>query len=196
MYAKVRCAACEKEFLLDFGTMSKEDAIQRHDEMKKQGIYCATHRIADVIEESVNQIEVEEQKTSTDEEHVRKLQEEGRDMVDGRCNTVPQFNLPSIHGIPGLLHLDWVSSAATHTHTSAVILLLGRGSMNKSKDKIPTPRRNLRMACGKPALRFISCSPLSTLRRALCQFLLNGKMPSFILLNPGKGKHARQNQLQ
>lgn len=116
MYAKARCAVCEKEFLLDFGTMAKEDAIQRYEEMKKQGIYCPAHSKADVPNTSVDQSEVEVQKISTDEEHVRKFQDEGREMVDGGCNTVPQFNLPSIHGIPGLVHLGF-GEFCSDTHT-------------------------------------------------------------------------------
>lgn len=116
MYAKARCAVCDKEFLLDFGTMPKEDAIQRHEEMKKQGICCPTHSLAGARDEPIEQSEVEVQKASTDAEYILKLQKEGRDMVDGGCNTVPKFYLPSIHGIPGLVHLGF-GEFCSDTHT-------------------------------------------------------------------------------
>jgi hypothetical protein len=116
MYAKARCAVCDKEFILDFGTMPKEDAIQRHEEMKKQGIHCPAHSKADACDEAVEQRKAQDQSSPTDEDHILKLQDEGRDMVDGGCKTVPQFNLPSIHGIPGLVHLGF-GEFCSDTHT-------------------------------------------------------------------------------
>jgi hypothetical protein len=57
MYAKARCNTCGKQFLLDFGCMPKDDAIQRHEEMKKQGIYCRAHREDSIRQWSADQSE-------------------------------------------------------------------------------------------------------------------------------------------
>jgi hypothetical protein len=55
MYAKATCKTCGKLFLLDFGRKPKEEAIQQHEEMKKQGIYCRVHHEENVREQSTDQ---------------------------------------------------------------------------------------------------------------------------------------------
>lgn len=48
--------------------------------------------------------ETEELSVPTDEEYLKALIADGKDMVDGGSNKVPELKLPSIHDIPGLVH--------------------------------------------------------------------------------------------
>lgn len=67
MYAKATCNTCGKQFILGFGDMPKADAIQRFEEMEKQGIYCPIHRKENISQKSVAQFETEEVKSPTDQ---------------------------------------------------------------------------------------------------------------------------------
>jgi hypothetical protein len=43
----------------------------------------------------------------SDKEYVEGLLAEGRDIIDGGCNTVPELNLPRLHDFPDLDHMGF-----------------------------------------------------------------------------------------
>lgn len=128
MYAKTICNKCGKQFYLDFGDMPKEEATRKFHEMDKNGFQCPGHHVElggvfDMwnLNETLHRVyvlgETEELSVPTDEEYVKALLAEGKDMVDGGANKVPELNLLSIHSIPGLLHKGFGEfESATHRY--------------------------------------------------------------------------------
>ena len=118
MHVKTTCNKCGTEFHLDLGEMSREmaeKAFRKMDDIPREcpghhmelGGFFAMWNLEDVLHRAYNLGEMEELSIPTDEEHVKAFLAEGKEIVDGGCNTVPKFNLPSIHSIPGLVHLGF-----------------------------------------------------------------------------------------
>jgi len=116
MYVKTTCNKCGTEFHLDLGEMSRElaeKAFRKMDDIPRQcpghhmelGGFFAMWNLENVLHRAFNLGETEELNIPTDEEHVKALLAEGRDIVDGGANKVPQLKLVSIHSLPGLVHL-------------------------------------------------------------------------------------------
>lgn len=116
MITKTTCNKCGKTFYLDFGNMAKDEAIEKFKKMDQQGFHCPGHHVElggvfemwnlnDAIHRAYDLSESEELEVPTDEEFVKRMLDEGRDVVDGGANKVPQLKLPNIHGIRGLVHL-------------------------------------------------------------------------------------------
>jgi hypothetical protein len=118
MYVKTTCKKCGTEFHLDLGEMSREmakKAFRKMDDIPRQcpghhmelGGFYAMWNLEDALHRAYDLGETEELTIPTDEEHVKALLAEGRDIVDGGSNKVPHLELPSIHSIPGLHHLGF-----------------------------------------------------------------------------------------
>lgn len=118
MFVKTTCKKCGTEFHLDLGEMSRvlaEKAFRKLDDIPRQ---CPGHHVElngwyqlwnleDALHRAYDLGETVELNIPTDEDHVKALLAKGKDIVDGGANKVPNLNLPSIHGIPGLLHLGF-----------------------------------------------------------------------------------------
>lgn len=118
MYVKTTCNKCGTEFHLDLGEMSREMAeiaFRRLDGTSRQ---CPGHHVelggwyqlwnlGDALHRAYDLGEMEDLSIPTDEAYVRALLADGKDIVDGGSNKVPNLNLLSIHSIPGLLHLGF-----------------------------------------------------------------------------------------
>ena len=63
--------------------------------------------LEDALHRAYDLGQTEELNIPTDEEYVKALLAEGKDIVDGGANRVPHLQLPSIHSIPGLHHLGF-----------------------------------------------------------------------------------------
>lgn len=116
MIAKTTCKKCGIQFYLDFGTMTKEEAIEKFTRMDDQGFHCPGHHVElggvfemwnldDAIYRAYELGETENVEVPTDEAFIQKMLDEGRDVIDGGANKLPELKLPSIHSIPGLIHL-------------------------------------------------------------------------------------------
>lgn len=118
MYIKTTCNKCGAEFHLDLGEMSREmaeKAFRKMDDVPRQcpghhmelGGFFVMWSLEDALHRAYDLGETEELNIPTDEEHVKALLAEGKDIVDGGANKVPYLNLPSLHSIPGLVHLGF-----------------------------------------------------------------------------------------
>lgn len=118
MHVKTNCNKCGAEFYLDLGEMSREmaeKAFRKMDDIPRQcpghhielGGFYTMWNLEHVLQRAYDLGEMEELNIPTDEEHVKALLAEGRDIVDGGANKVPQLKLPSIHGFSGLVHLGF-----------------------------------------------------------------------------------------
>jgi hypothetical protein len=128
MYVKTTCKKCGTEFHLDLGEMSRElaeKAFRKMDDIPRQcpgnhvelGGFFEMWNLEDALHRAYDLGETEELNIPTDEEHVKALLAEGRDIVDGGSNKVPHLELPSIHSIPGLHHLGFGEfQSATHLY--------------------------------------------------------------------------------
>ena len=119
MVVNTQCMKCGVAVRLDFGDMTKEEAVKRADEMDRSPRECpgghvelsgwkqlysiedAIHRAFDLGEGS------SPGPVTADTEYVEGLLAEGRDIVDGGANKVPGLNLSSIHDFPGLEHMGF-----------------------------------------------------------------------------------------
>jgi hypothetical protein len=120
MVIQTTCKKCGTAISLDFGELSKEEAIEaaekldrsprecpgRHIEISGMGslwaVKEAIHRAYDLGEGIVEAAPV-----MSDHDFVQGLLSEGNDVYDGGQNRVPEFNLPSIHATPDLKHLGF-----------------------------------------------------------------------------------------
>ena len=118
MHVKTTCNKCGIEFHLDLGEMSREmaeKAFRKMDDIPRQcpghhmelGGFFAMWNLEDALYRAYDLGETEELNIPTDEEHVRTLLAQGKDIVDGGANKVPELKLPSIHDFPGLVHLGF-----------------------------------------------------------------------------------------
>jgi hypothetical protein len=119
MTVKTSCAKCGTTIKLDFGSLTKEEALDIADRWDREPRECpgqhmelsglatlwsvkdAIHRLYDLGEgEESGPIE-------TDEAYVSRLLAEGKDVYDGGLNTVPAMNLHSIHDLHDLDHIGF-----------------------------------------------------------------------------------------
>lgn len=119
MIIKTTCLKCGAAIRLDFGDMTKEKALEVAEKMENTPRECpgmhvefggfrtmwqlddAIHRAFD-LGESEPEVYI-----PTDQEYVEALVAEGREIIDGGCNTVPELNLPSIHSFADLVHMGF-----------------------------------------------------------------------------------------
>ncbi len=127
MIIRTKCKKCGVTIRLDFGELTKEAALALAKEMDQTPRECpgmhmelggfrqlwslddAIHRGYDLGEQE------ETEPVETDKEHVERMLADGRDVIDGGLNTVPELLLPSLHDFPGLEHLGFGNfRSATH----------------------------------------------------------------------------------
>lgn len=127
MVVRSQCRKCKATIQLDFGNLTKEEAIQTaeyldhtprecpgfHTELggwrKLWNLDDAIHRAYDLNEGK------EPQTVISDEEYVKQLLTEGKEIVDGGSNTTPSLHLRSIHEYKDLTHLGF-GDFASETH--------------------------------------------------------------------------------
>jgi hypothetical protein len=127
MVVKTKCRKCGVTIRLDFGDMTKEQALTRAEEMdqsprecpgqhvelsgwnRRWGLADAIHRAYDLGEGG------EPEPVTTDREYVEGLLAQGKAIVDGGANRVPELSLPGIHDFQGLEHLGF-GNFASDTH--------------------------------------------------------------------------------
>ncbi len=118
MYVKTTCKKCGTEFHLELGEMSREmaeKAFRKLDDLPRQcpgnhveiGGWYDLWNLEDALHRAFDLGETEELNIPTDEDYVKSLLAQGKDIVDGGSNKVPNLELPSIHSIPGLHHLGF-----------------------------------------------------------------------------------------
>jgi hypothetical protein len=92
-----------------------EKAFRKMDDIPRQcpghhmelGGFYAMWNLEDALHRAYDLGESEDLNIPTDEEFVKNLLAEGKDIVDGGSNKVPRLHLPSIHNLPGLVHLGF-----------------------------------------------------------------------------------------
>lgn len=127
MVITTKCMKCGVTIKLDFGALTKDEALAVAERMDRTPRECpgqhvelsgmaqlwsvqeAIHRLYDLREGE------EPQPISTDKEYVEKLLAEGKEIVDGGSMTVPDLNLPSIHDFKNLEHVGF-GNFASDTH--------------------------------------------------------------------------------
>lgn len=119
MMIRTQCKKCGVTLKLDFGDMTKEEALAMAEKMDTTPRECpgmhmelggfrqlwslddAIHRAYDLGEGA------EATAVMTDLEYVKKLLAEGKDVIDGGQNTVPELGLPCLHDFSDLRHVGF-----------------------------------------------------------------------------------------
>jgi len=119
MIVKTQCKKCSVTIKLDFGNMTKDEALAVAEQLDHTPRECpgqhvelggfrelwsldqAIHSLYDLGEGE------EPEPVMTDKEFVEDLQSRGMEVIDGGCNTVPELGLPSIHDFPDLDHIGF-----------------------------------------------------------------------------------------
>jgi len=119
MVIRTQCKKCGVTIKLDFGEMTKEEALVMAEKMDNTPRECpgqhvelsgfrALWALDDCIHRAFDLGEGEEPTpVPTDKEYVEGLLAEGKDIIDGGCNTVPELELPDIHSFPDLVHMGF-----------------------------------------------------------------------------------------
>ncbi|MCX5758753.1 MAG: hypothetical protein NTU83_09670 [Candidatus Hydrogenedentes bacterium] len=104
---------------LDFGNLTKDEALAVVEKMDQTPRECPGQHMElggirklwsldDAIHRAYDLGEGEEpEPVISDKEHVEGLLAEGKDIIDGGCNTVPELNLPRLHDFPNLDHMGF-----------------------------------------------------------------------------------------
>jgi len=119
MVVRTQCKKCGVTIKLDFHNMTKEEALtvaEKLDctprECPGQHVELSGFREMWQIDEAIHRAydlgEGENpEPVMTDKEYVEQLLAEGKEIIDGGCNTVPELSLPSIHEFPDLDHMGF-----------------------------------------------------------------------------------------
>jgi hypothetical protein len=119
MVIRTQCKKCGVTIKLDFGDMTKEEALAVAEKMDNMPRECPGQHVElsgfrtlwsldDAIHRAYDLGEGEEaEPVLSDKEYVEGLLAEGKDIIDGGCNTVPELNLPSIHSFRDLEHMGF-----------------------------------------------------------------------------------------
>lgn len=119
MLIRTHCKKCGATIKLDFGDLTKEEALAAAEKMDMTPRECpgmhvelggwktlydldeAIHRAYDLGEGE------KPEPVMTDREYVEKLLAEGKDVIDGGQNTVPELHLPRLHDFHDLDHIGF-----------------------------------------------------------------------------------------
>ena len=119
MIIRTKCKKCGVTIRLDFGELTKEEALALAEKMDQTPRECPGMHVElgglrqlwsldDAIHRGYDLGEYEEpEPVLTDKEYVEKLLADGKDVIDGGLNTVPELNLPRLHDFHGLKHLGF-----------------------------------------------------------------------------------------
>ncbi len=127
MMIRTQCKKCGATIKLDFGELTKEEALAVAEKMDHTPRECPGMHvelggwnqlwgITDAIHRAYDLGEGEDpEPVMTDQAYVEKLLAEGKDVIDGGLNTVPELHLPSLHDFPDLDHIGFGNfKNATH----------------------------------------------------------------------------------
>lgn len=116
MVIQTSCQKCGATIRIDFGNLTKEEAIEAAERMDNTPRECPGYhtelggwkrlwKLDDAIHRAYDCGEGEEpDPVVSDEEHVKRLLEQGDEVVDGGLYTVPELSLSSIHEYSDLEH--------------------------------------------------------------------------------------------
>jgi len=119
MVIRTQCKKCGVTIRLDFGDLTKEEALAVAEKMDMTPRECPGQHVElsgvarmwsvlDAIHRAYDLGEGEQpEPVVTDREYVEGLLAEGKDIIDGGCNTVPELNLPRLHDFPDLDHIGF-----------------------------------------------------------------------------------------
>ena len=114
MVIRTQCKKCGVTIKLDFGSLTKEEALAVAEKMDCTPRECPGMHVElsgfrqlwsldDAIHRAYDLGEGEEPTpVMTDREYVEDLLAEGKEVIDGGLNTVPELNLPRLHDFPNL----------------------------------------------------------------------------------------------
>ena len=123
MIIETTCTKCGAAIQLDLGERTKDQALEFAERMDTQprecpGRHCefggwkTLYQLPDAIHRAYDLNQGEPSKPiQSDRDFVETLLAEGRDIVDGGRNTVPELRLDSIHNYKDLEHLGFGSFA-------------------------------------------------------------------------------------
>jgi hypothetical protein len=145
MVIRTKCKKCGVAIRLDLGELTKDEAlaaVAKMDGVPREcpgqhvelGGWRELYDLDDAIHRAYDLGEGEEaEPIITDKEYIEKLLADGKDIVDGGCNTVPELNLPRLHDFHDLDHVGFGNfKNATH-------LFLRRDSPNSTRfyERVP-----------------------------------------------------------
>lgn len=127
MIIKTQCKKCGVTIKLDFGNLTRDEALTAAEKMDTTPRECPGRHVElggwknlydldDAIHRAYDLGESEEPTPIiTDREYIEKLLAEGSNVIDGGCNTVPELHLPHLHDFPSLEHMGFGNfKNATH----------------------------------------------------------------------------------
>lgn len=127
MVIPTTCQKCGVTIRLDFGNLTKEEAEQIANRMDNTPRECpgmhtelgGWKRLWNLDDAIRRAYDLGQGETPTpvisDKEHLEALLKEGKDIVDGGLNTVPELCLPNIHDFKDLEHAGF-GNFASSTH--------------------------------------------------------------------------------
>ena len=119
MVIRTQCNKCGATIKLDFGNLTKDEALAIAEKMDRTPRECPGQHtelegfrkrwsLDDAIHRAYDLGEGEEpEPVISDKEYVEGLLAEGKEIIDGGCNTVPELNLPRLHDYPNLDHMGF-----------------------------------------------------------------------------------------
>lgn len=121
MVVQTRCKKCGATIRLDFSDLTKDEALKVAEEMDTLPRECPGRHmelggmarlwnVREAIHKAFDEGEFElvaVAPTPTDHEFIDGLLEEGKDVIDGGLNTVPELRLSSLHDFRNLEHLGF-----------------------------------------------------------------------------------------
>lgn len=146
MVIQTTCRKCGVAIRLDFGSLSKEEALAVAHRLDNEpcecpGSHCELSGMAQLwsVREAIRRLydldEGEEaQPVESDETFVSRLVAQGNAVYDGGLNTVPQLRLPSIHEVRDLEHVGFGNFA------NATDVFMRRDSAQGTRFYVRQPR--------------------------------------------------------
>lgn len=119
MMIQTQCKKCGVSISIDFGNLSKDEALAAAEQMDNAPRECPGRHVElsgvarlwqleEAIHRAYDLGEGQESKpVLSDKEYLESLLAEGREIIDGGCNTVPESNLPSLHDFKDLVHMGF-----------------------------------------------------------------------------------------
>ena len=119
MEIQTKCSKCGAVIRLNFGALSKAEALEAAERLDSQPGECPGHhvelgglarlwQVREAIRRAYDQGQGEPpQPISTDHDYVQSLLADGQNVIDGGLNTVPELELHSLHEFRGLKHLGF-----------------------------------------------------------------------------------------
>ena len=119
MLVKTQCTKCGVTIKLDFGSLNKEEALDVVEKMDHTPRECPGGHVElssiatmwslhDAVHRGYDLGEVEEpEQVISDKEFAQSLLVQGKEIIDGGANKVPELDLPSLHNFKDLEHMGF-----------------------------------------------------------------------------------------